>query len=88
MSVEAGQTLSIEDDIVSANDARVAEFKAFVAQNANVLGESLRAPGLKAPLGLLVSMCPVEVTEENVDLFFTEARQMLASATDENTEEQ
>lgn len=72
------------------NNSRVAELHAYIAQNSEVLVESPRAPGYKAPLGLLMSMCPEEVTAENVDEFFAEAQSMIANSapeTEAKTEE-
>lgn len=72
--------LATENQPSMTGYSRVAEFHAFVAQNAEVLGESERSPGFKAPIGLLVKMCPVEITEENVDTFYAEVRGMVARA--------
>lgn len=70
------------------NGSVLTEYYAFVAQNANVLVESPHSPGLKAPLGMLVNMCPVPVTEENAPLFLAEAQGAVAQAPIETESEQ
>lgn len=59
---------------------RVAEFYSLLAEYSDLISESHRAPGLKAPIGLLINMCPEEVTEDNAGLFIAELQGLIASA--------
>lgn len=81
------ETIDLVNSDEFENNSRVVEFHAFIAQNSEVLVESSRAPGYKAPLGLLMSMCPEEVTAQNVDEFFAEAQSMIANSALETEEE-
>ncbi|HET9850521.1 MAG TPA: hypothetical protein VFP35_02780 [Candidatus Saccharimonadales bacterium] len=74
---------AVLDDGPEASDAsgnRVAEFWSFVAENADVIVESPRLPGVEMPFGALMAMCGGAVTEENVDRFYAEAISLLLLA--------
>lgn len=86
--LEEPAATELTEQLDEAGWARVAEYHAFVAKNADVLVESPRLPGVKLPFGALNNMCLAEVTPENVEYFFAEAENMLAVASDKTELEQ
>ncbi len=83
MDFEAGVVLLEEPvteltaQVKPESNLRVAHFHELAAQYSDVISESPRAPGLKAPIGLLINMCPEPVTEANVEQFHAELQAMV-----------
>ena len=73
---EAQQDLESYDNGAQA----LAEFQTMIAQNADIIVESPRLPGVPLTFGALMNACPEPVTEENAAKFLAEGWALLQTA--------